>query len=162
VVDLAKNALHRGGIVDQKVAGARAQEHFNGRYVALGGALELLEVGVGCAQTKAVVGPRNLGGAGELGLEQLQSGRGGNGVGLLYERRYPAGHGRHRFGAEVGLVGESGLAKMHLGIDDAGNQYFPPAFNDLDGVVFGRNVVVDALDASARKQNVRIQRCALR
>ncbi len=120
VVYLAEDALQGFGVVHQHVAGRGAHENFDARHVALGNLLEFLQILVGGAHIEAVVGPGNLGGACVFLLQFLNRGGLGNGVGLFHVAGHPTGNGCHRLGSDVPFVGEAGLPKMDLGIDDSG------------------------------------------
>ena len=72
--------------------------------------------------------------AGELVGERVRAHRQRIGVGHFEHRGHAAENGRARAGLQVLLVNEPRLAKMHLGVDDA-----------------GKNVKAAAIDALARR-----------
>ena len=91
----------------------------------------------------------------ELVGQRLGAGRGRIGVGHLEHGGHPAEHGRARAGLQIFLVFQAGLAEMHLGVDDAGQDVQAAAVDALarrgaaQGADFGDEPVADADVAQA-------------
>jgi hypothetical protein len=135
-----------GVVGNQQAAGGRAHEHLDAG--AAGQPLERGELGdvlVRAADIEGEVAVHAAGGAGDLVLEGLAGGGQRVGVGHL-EDAGDAAHDRgERAGREVFLVLEAGLAEMHLGVDDAGEDVEAGAVVDFGGG--GGGEIADGGDA---------------
>ncbi len=136
--DIFEDCGHACIIINQKIAGRRAHEHLGAG--ATGKALELAQqmgIVAGAAHIEGEIAEHAVGGAGHLVGQGFGRSRQRLGVGHL---EY-AGHATHDGGAatgfEVFLVFGTGLAEMHLAVDDTGENVEASAIEGFGGAAFG-------------------------
>jgi hypothetical protein len=144
---VAEDAVEDVRVVDQHVAGGCAHEHLDARRGARIQRLDRGEVVVARAHVEAEVAPGAAGGALVLVLQRRRIERGRVGVGHVHEGGQATGHGRGRFGRDVGLVLHARFAEVHLVIDHA-RQQAPTAGVDHRFAVAGRQAAADLGDAA--------------
>ena len=146
-------------VVDQEVAGGRAQEHLDagGTRLALEFG-EIVDIAAGGADEEGEVAMHAAGGGRDLGGERLGAGGRRLGVRHLEHRGDPAQHRRPAAGCQVLLVLEAGLAEMHLGVDHAGQNMEAGGVDGLAGEALadradlGDAAVPDANIGESRRQ----------
>ena len=132
--DHGENVAHALVVLDQERAGGGAHEHLDPG--ASGQALErgkLAGVLARAADEEGEIAMHAVMRARDLVGQRLRAGGGRTGVGH-FEHRGDAAHDRAaRAGFEILLVGQAGLAEMHLGVDHARQHMQAPAVDHLTG-----------------------------
>ena len=150
---LRQDRRHPRIILDQEGARGRAHEHLDARRA--GQALQLghmFGVLMGAADPEGEIAVHAVQAARHL-VGQGFRGRGERiGVRHFEHRRHPAQHGGARTGLQILLVGQAGLAEMHLRVDDAGQDMQPRAVDALPGA--GLRQIANGRDAPAAQANV--------
>ena len=151
-----EDALQRIHIVYQHVARGSAHEHLHAAGLGNVHALDRLQIVVGGPKVEGVVGHGSASGEAVLGEQRFVV----DGLRLAVRHLHVAGdatgHGCPRFGCDVALVGEAGLAKMHLIVDHARQQ--PRAVQgDLAPPGQAR---ADALNAAVGNAHIAFERAA--
>ena len=78
------------------------------------------------------------------------------GIGHFHEARNAAGHGRARLGPDTCLVGQTGLAKMHLVVDHSGQEMCAGSIQHA-GAGASTDRIVDLCDTSIVDEQVAIR-----
>ena len=133
-------------IVHEHIPGTRAHEHLDSREASLFKALEFLQIFIARANIETKIGHRAFGCPCVFLLHcfggQCRWAR----IGLLDVRGYTARNSRSRFRSYFRLVGESGLTKVHLIIDQTRQDPHPRSVYDLF-IGSGADVLLHAFDA---------------
>ena len=157
---VGEDALQRGGVVHQHVAGGGAHEYLDPARVVAGDSPDVFQVAVGRPEVERVVAEGTASCAAQLVFKRPPVGGGRRGIGHLHYAGHTAAYRRPRFGGQRALVREAGLAKMHLVVDQAGEQVASVQIDDLPARP-GAHLRLDPADAVTLDENVNFPDFAL-
>ncbi len=150
---IAKDRIKCRRIVHQHVAGRCAHEHLDAGCRERIEMPDVLDVVVGRAEIERVVDARDFGRARVFCFERRAIHRGRSGVRHFHVAGNAAGEAGARFALDVGLVGEAGLAEVHLVVDHARQQ--PAAVGIEHALAAARGEILpDAMDAAVADADV--------
>ncbi|EMR02222.1 hypothetical protein ADICEAN_02617 [Cesiribacter andamanensis AMV16] len=149
----AKESLQGGFLIYQHIAGRGAHKDLDATYPLAIGTQHFLQIIIGGAHVKGVVGQGALGGNLVLFFQQLLRQRLGIGVGHLHKGGNPAGYGRPAFSSNSAFMGKARLPKVHLVINHPGHQVLSAG---IDYLIGGQvlQVFANAVNASVADQHI--------
>ena len=141
-----EDSFQRGRIVHQHVAGGGAHEYLDSARMRARDSPNLLQVIVGRPEVEGVIAEATVPRPAELVLKRPPIGGGRRGIGHLHHAGHAAANRRPRLGSQRALVRKAGLAKVHLVVDQAGQQVAPLQVDDLEPCL-GRHPRLDFANA---------------
>ena len=118
-IEYFQQAVH---FVHQHITGTGTHKQLNAANAMLVQLVKFRIVIVGCAEIAGVVDDTFLIQQVELGIQGIQRYGQRIGVGHIHDGSHPAGGSRTAFRQDIRFVGKAWVAKMHVVVDDAGQQ----------------------------------------
>ena len=150
---VGEDSFQGSRIVHQHVAGGGAHEYLDSTRMRARDSPNLFQVVVGRPEVEGVVAEATALGPSELVLKRPPIGGGRRSIGHFHHAGHAAAYRRPRLRGQRALVGEAGLAKVHLVVDQAGQEIAAIQIDDIP-TCFGCHLWLDFADSLAVYEDV--------